>query len=486
MPSRNKLFNFQNTYSQLPPVLYSKGNPDPVSQPELVVFNRQLAAEMGLGSDQNNEELLAEVLAGNQLPGGSEPLSQAYAGHQFGGFTKLGDGRAVLLGEHITPDGKRFDIQLKGAGVTPFSRGGDGRGTLSSMLREYLMSEALHALGVPTSRALAVTATGDQVYRQTAEPGGILTRVASSHIRVGTFEYAAYFTDKKTLQSLLEYTVNRHYPELKGEKNLPLPFFKKVVDVQLKLVTEWMRIGFIHGVMNTDNTTISGETIDYGPCAFMNIYDPKTVFSSIDTGGRYSFGNQPSILQWNLAVLAQTLLTLTEVNSQKAFEEFKAVIEEVPVRYEQMRFEMYARKLGISNPQKQDKLLIESLLDYMKKHGADYTHTFLALRIGEFEGETLFESSDFREWYMRYTERLKQNPGGVEEAREMMGASNPAVIPRNNVVEQVLEKAVEGDMKSFRDFLEVLSDPYVFDEGHGKYRKVPSDFDAGYQTFCGT
>lgn len=239
MPLKNNLFNFQNTYSQLPPVLYSKGNPDPVSQPELVVFNRKLAAEMGLGSDQNNEELLAEVLAGNQLPGGSEPLSQAYAGHQFGGFTKLGDGRAVLLGEHTTPAGKRFDIQLKGAGVTPFSRGGDGRGTLSSMLREYLMSEALHALGVPTTRALAVTAIGDPVYRQTAESGGILTRVASSHIRVGTFEYAAYFTDKKTLQSLLEYTVNRHYPQLKGEENLPLAFFKKVVDAQLKLVTEW-------------------------------------------------------------------------------------------------------------------------------------------------------------------------------------------------------------------------------------------------------
>lgn len=486
MPLKNNLFNFHNTYSQLPPVLYSIGNPDPVSQPELVVFNRQLAAEMGLGSDQNNEELLAEVLAGNQLPGGSEPLSQAYAGHQFGGFTKLGDGRAVLLGEHITPAGKRFDIQLKGAGVTPFSRGGDGRGTLSSMLREYLMSEALYALGVPTTRAMAVTATGDPVYRQTAESGGILTRVASSHIRVGTFEYAAYFTDKKTLQSLLEYTVNRHYSELKGEENLPLAFFKKVVDVQLKLVTEWMRIGFIHGVMNTDNTTISGETIDYGPCAFMNIYDPKTVFSSIDTGGRYSFGNQPSILQWNLAVLAETLLKLTEGNSQKAFEELKAVIEEIPVRYEQLRFEMYARKLGILNPDKSDKLSIETLLDYMKKHGADYTNTFLALRSDKFEGETLFASSDFREWHVRYTERLKQNPGGIEEARQLMSANNPAVIPRNNLVEEVLKKAVEGDVESFRGFLEVLSNPYVFDEGHDKYRKVPSDFDAGYETYCGT
>lgn len=486
MQKKDNLFNFQNTYHTLPNAMYAKITPDPVSNPELVVFNQKLAEELTLGSDHYQTQKLTYILSGNQLPEGSEPLSQAYAGHQFGGFTKLGDGRAVLLGEHITKDKKRFDIQLKGSGSTPFSRGGDGRGTLSSMLREYFMSEALHALGVPTTRALAVVSTGDDVYRQNVEKGGILTRTASSHIRVGTFEFAAYFADKHALQALLKYTVQRHFPEIAGSDHLPTDFFKKVTDVQLELITRWMSIGFIHGVMNTDNTTISGETIDYGPCAFMNAYDPKTVFSSIDTGGRYSFGNQPKILQWNLAVLAEALLTLQGKDDKKAFEQYKELIEEIPSRYEYMRFEMYARKLGLVEPAHSDKLLIETLLEYMKKHRADYTNTFLALRLGEFDGEIMFQTAEFKEWLKKWENRATQNPGGVEHARELMESVNPAVIPRNNLVESALEQAVDGDLAPYQDLMNVLSEPYRYRPEHSDYRKVPHDFDAGYQTFCGT
>ncbi|MFD2202795.1 protein adenylyltransferase SelO [Shivajiella indica] len=477
-------WNLENTYQQLPEALFSTIHPTPVKSPQLIVLNHSLAKELGLDLEKYDTATLSAVFSGNQLPTDAKPMAQAYAGHQFGQFTMLGDGRAILLGEQVTPEGKRFDIQLKGSGRTPYSRNGDGRAHLSAMLREYLISEAMHYLGIPTSRSLAVVVTGEPVYREVIRAGAILTRVAESHIRVGTFEYARNFHNGQYLKDLLQYSIARHYPELDETENKALAFFEAVMDKQLDLITDWMRVGFIHGVMNTDNMSIPGETIDYGPCAFMNSYDPMTVFSSIDTQGRYAYGNQPFIAHWNLGCLASALLPEIAPVTEDALKIARESISRFPKDYESKWLEMMGRKLGIETTKPSDKALIDDLLHWMKNNKADYTNTFLYLRRNEFPKDSIYEKPEFKGWLLLWRDRISNNR---EKAQHLMDANNPAIIPRNHLVEEALDAAsIHGDLKPFQELLEVLQNPYEDRPGMDKYQEVPGEVDAGYQTFCGT
>ncbi len=478
-------WNFDNSYARLPASFFVRLNPVAVRAPKMVVFNRPLAESLGLDAQKLAGEEGTAIFSGNRIPEGGEPIAQAYAGHQFGYFTILGDGRAILLGEQITPDGNRLDIQLKGSGQTPFSRRGDGRAALGPMLREYLISEAMHALAIPTTRSLAVVATGEPVWRETALAGAILTRVAASHIRVGTFEYLAAHQDRDALRALADYTIWRHFPELQEAKKPYLALLKAVMARQAALVARWLLVGFIHGVMNTDNMALSGETIDYGPCAFMDTYDPATVFSSIDHQGRYAYANQPLIAQWNLARLAETLLPLMGDDPQRAIGEVQEAIEGFSAMHQRFWLSGMRAKLGLFNEEAEDGKLAQDLLEIMQRSQADYTNTFRNLE-PEGSGPPLIDDFAFVRWQERWRARLGRQPQSPEAARRLMKGRNPAVIPRNHQVEAALEAAANGDLTVLGRLLEVLSHPYRDRPEDVAYRLPPAPSEHVYQTFCGT
>jgi uncharacterized protein YdiU (UPF0061 family) len=488
---------FQNTFVELPSRFYARVAPSPVKNPRLVVFNRRLAEELGLDASALESEA-ATLLSGNQPPADADPIAMAYAGHQFGNFVpQLGDGRAILLGERVGRDGVRRDIQLKGSGRTPFSRNGDGRAAVGPMLREYLISEAMHALGIPTTRSLAVVTTGEQVVREGLLPGAVLTRVAASHIRVGTFEYFAARGDQDAVRLLLDYVIARHYPQAREASDPALAVLEAVAQRQAALIADWMSVGFIHGVMNTDNMAISGETIDYGPCAFMDHYDANTVFSSIDHGRRYAYGNQPAIAQWNLARFAETLLPLI-VDEKQAVDLATAAVRAFMPNFDTALLARMRRKLGLSTEGEGDVELIRSLLVTMQSANADFTLTFRRLA-GCAESAAkdaplreLFESSfGIDEWLKRWRERLAREPQGADdraaERAANMRAVNPAFIPRNHRVEAALEAASErGDFEPFHRLRKILERPYDDQPGAVEFELPPTPAERVLQTFCGT
>lgn len=479
-------WRFDNTYALLPEPLFVRRTPTPVAAPALVVLNESLARELGLDPDALRSEDGVAVLAGNRVPQGADPLAQAYAGHQFGYFTMLGDGRAILLGEHVAPSGRRVDIQLKGAGRTPYSRGGDGRAALGPMLREYIISEAMHALGIPTTRSLAVVATGEYVARETLLPGAVLTRVAASHLRVGTFQFAAACGRRDVLRALADYALRRHYPDVDpASPDRYVELLKGVAARQAALVAKWQLVGFVHGVMNTDNMTISGETIDYGPCAFIDVYDPATVFSSIDRHGRYAYNQQPHIGAWNIARFAEALLPLLHDDIDRAVELATEVVSEFPSQYERHWLEGMRAKLGLENEEEDDASLIADLLHLMATHGADYTNTFRALTLGRLEPTPLYDTGAWMGWYERWQARLARQ-ADPEGARQRMRAANPAVIPRNHRVEEALAAAEAGDLSVMERLLHVLADPYAYTPDQDPYAVPPPPSAVPYRTFCGT
>ncbi|MDN7246209.1 protein adenylyltransferase SelO [Planococcus shenhongbingii] len=480
-------WNLENSYARLPKAFFTNVKPHPVKSPKLAALNEPLAASLGLNIEELKSGKGLEVLAGNEIPEGALPLAQAYAGHQFGYLTMLGDGRAVLLGEQITPIGERFDIQLKGSGRTPYSRGGDGRAALGPMLREYIISEAMHALGIPTTRSLAVVATGEEVRRETSLPGAVLTRVAASHLRFGTFQYAAGVGDIDNIRALADYAIERHYSDVNLGDNRYLGFFREVAMRHASLVAKWQLAGFIHGVMNTDNMTISGETIDYGPCAFMDTYDPATVFSSIDHHGRYGYGNQPQIAGWNLARFAETLIPLLHEEQEEAVKLAQQVLSDYIKTYYAHWLSGMRAKLGVFNEESADEVLVADLLNLMKEYDADYTNTFRALTFDQLEDTVLFGKLEFTAWTEQWQARLTRQKQSKEQSHELMRNSNPAVIPRNHRVEEALEAAVQkGDYSVMEKLLKVLANPYAHSEEQKEYSTLPPESPDSYQTFCGT
>lgn len=479
-------FQLESTYTELPGILFSKTPPTPVRQPGIVVFNDKLADEIGLNLSGMRKEERTEFLSGNLVPEGTVPFAQAYAGHQFGNFTVLGDGRAIVLGEHLTPSGQRLDLQLKGSGSTPYSRRGDGRAALGPMLREYIISEAMHALRIPTTRSLAVVTTGEKVYRETELSGAILTRIAGSHIRVGTFEFTSLQADKKVTQALLDYLIDRHFPEIKEKDNQPFALLEAVIHQQAELITHWMRVGFIHGVMNTDNMALSGETIDYGPCAFMDTFAPDTVFSSIDHKGRYAYANQPYIAQWNLARLAESLLPLMNGKKEEIIGAAEDLLNSFEQIYKSKWLSMMGSKLGFAETGKEDEKLITDLLDWMHKNSADFTNTFLNLCKEEIPNEALYASESFQSWHVRWQNRLGEEEQGLEASFALMRSVNPSVIPRNHKVEEALQSAEEGDFSRFHDLLGAVEKPYEDGEHLLNYQAPPQPSEQVLETFCGT
>ena len=478
-------WHFNNTYSQLSQSFREKINPVPVNNPNLVVLNEGLASELDLDFSKIDKKELSKIFSGNKLPSGSNSIAQAYAGHQFGHFTMLGDGRAVLIGEHTTKTNEKYDIQFKGSGKTAFSRNGDGRAALGPMLREYIISEAMSGLNIPTTQSLAVVKTGEDIQREKKLPGAVLTRVASSHIRVGTFQYIAARQKKDELKTLLDYTIDRHYPEIKNSNTQAVDLLNLLIERQCDLVVNWMRVGFIHGVMNTDNMTISGETIDYGPCAFMNNYDPKTVFSSIDQTGRYAYCNQPVITKWNLARFAECLIPLIDKDQDKAVKIATETINSFEKKYEEKWMNMMRDKLGLFGLDNKDKFLILDLLTLMHEKKADYTNTFCYLMNLAPIKNKLFDDNDFINWKKRWKERLSKNNDTTKKSIELMKKNNPLVIPRNHKVEEALEAAEKNDLKPFTKLVEILKKPYNQKDDIISYQ-IPSNSDEKYQTFCGT
>tara|TARA_B100001029_G_scaffold38413_1_gene29613 strand:- start:183 stop:1634 length:1452 start_codon:yes stop_codon:yes gene_type:complete len=479
-------WRFDNTYSKLPEYFISNTSPIPVKSPELIILNDNLAKELGLNFSLIDKKDLSKLFSGNSLPEGSKAISQAYAGHQFGHFTMLGDGRAVLMGEHISKNNERFDIQFKGSGKTPFSRNGDGRAALGPMLREYIISEAMHALNIPTTRSLAVVKTGEDVMRENTLQGAILTRVASSHLRVGTFQFIAARKSENELKTLINYTINRHYPNIKQSKNQALEFLKVMIKQQTNLVINWMRVGFIHGVMNTDNMAISGETIDYGPCAFMDTYDPQTVFSSIDQFGRYSYSNQPNITKWNLARFAECLIPLIDPNKDKAIEIATETINNFDKNYEIKWINMMRDKLGLFGQDPKDLVLILDLLTWMHKNKADYTNTFCVLMNENVQKNKIYEDENFIIWKKRWEERLKLNNNNPEKFLKLMRSVNPLIIPRNHKVEEALEAANNNDLSPLIKLIKILEKPYDKQQENIDYQSPAPLGNKKYQTFCGT
>jgi uncharacterized protein YdiU (UPF0061 family) len=480
-------WNFDNSYARLPKSFYTKLTPTPVPSPKLIILNGPLATTLGLNVNALQSNDGTAVLAGNQIPEGALPLAQAYAGHQFGHFNMLGDGRALLLGEQITPQSERFDIQLKGSGATPYSRRGDGRAALGPMLREYIISEAMHALGIATTRSLAVIATGESIIRETKLPGAILTRVAASHIRVGTFQYVSQWGTDEDLRALADYTLQRHFPEVDADENRYLFLLQEVIKRQAELIAKWQLVGFIHGVMNTDNMAISGETIDYGPCAFMDAYDPATVFSSIDTQGRYAYGNQPHIAAWNLARFAETLLPLLHDNEAQAVKLAEDALSNFVEQYHRNWLTGMRAKLGIFNEELEDESLIDGLLSMMQKYRADYTNTFRGLTFDRPEDTVLYGTTEFVQWNELWQARLGRQQEPKASAHQLMRSSNPALIPRNHRVEDALEAAVKhGDNSVMERLLNVLSSPYTHSPEQVDYSTLPVQSSRSYQTFCGT
>lgn len=479
-------WNFNNSYLTLPTHLYSAGQPEGVTRPQLVLRNNALAQKLGLSFEGQSADDLAPLFSGATLPHGAEPIAQAYAGHQFGNFTMLGDGRAHLLGEHLTPTGARLDVQLKGSGRTPFSRRGDGKAALGPMLREYIISEAMHALNIPTTRSLAVVTTGEPVFRETVLDGAILTRIAASHIRVGTFQYVAAQRDLTTLKHFADYTINRHDPDLKESETPYLDFLHRVMQRQIDLVVNWMRVGFIHGVMNTDNVLISGETIDYGPCAFMDAYDPKTVFSSIDRTGRYSFGNQAPITQWNLARLAETLIPLLDEDLDKALKKAEDCIFSFQDHFQPAWLNMMRQKLGLFGQEDGDQDLVDRFLRWMQDNKQDYTNTFNSLSNPQQPTTGAFQTPEFSAWWQEWQTRQAQHRPNPTASFDVMGKANPRVIPRNHMVEAALKQAEEhGDISVTTELITALSQPYQ-DSPRPVDLTQPDPHGGYYQTFCGT
>lgn len=486
-------FAFDNSYARELEGFYVPWQAARVPTPRLIRLNRALADELGLNAATLTPDDAAALFAGNWMPDGATPLAQAYAGHQFGGFVpQLGDGRALLLGEVIDRRGQRRDIQFKGSGRTPFSRNGDGKAALGPVLREYLIGEAMHALGIPTTRALAVATTGEPVVRDSELPGAILTRVAASHIRVGTFEFFAARGEHSKVQQLADYSIARHYPALRQTENPYAMFLAAVCEAQAGLIARWMQVGFIHGVMNTDNMTISGETIDYGPCAFMDNYDPQTVFSSIDTRGRYAYGNQPTIANWNLARLADTLLPLIDQNESRAVEFATDVVNRFPEVYTSRWLDGMRAKLGLTTKEHGDAALVNDLLSLMTDHNADFTRVMRNLA-GAVRGDSLTVRSLFEEpaafdrWLEMWQARLAHEPLDPESRALTMDQLNPLYIPRNHKVEEALSAAVDdSDYVPFEKLCEVLARPFDERVGLEDYaRPAPASF-GPYRTFCGT
>ena len=478
-------WNFDNTYSRLSDIFKENIKPIAVKKPELVILNKDLAKDLNLDFTRTHEDELSSLFTGNKLPEGSNSIAQAYAGHQFGHFTMLGDGRAILIGEHLTQNNRRYDIQFKGSGRTSFSRNGDGRAALGPMLREYIISEAMHNLKIPTTRSLAVAKTGEKIMRDTLLHGAVLTRVAQSHIRVGTFQYLAASKKNDELKTLLEYVIKRHYPDIENSKNKPLDLLETLINKQIDLVVNWMRVGFIHGVMNTDNMAISGETIDYGPCAFMDTYDPKTVFSSIDQMGRYAYCNQPVITRWNLSRFAECLIPLININQDKAINQATEIINTFEKKYEEKWLNMMRGKLGLFNENDKDKSLILDLLTWMHQKKLDYTNTFCHLMNDEIKKDIKFEDENFQNWKIRWKERLRENSDNYQNYKKLMKTFNPIVIPRNHKVEEVLSEANQNNFEPLERLLEILKKPYDNQSDILDYQ-IPSSSNEKYQTFCGT
>jgi uncharacterized protein YdiU (UPF0061 family) len=487
-------FPFQNTYAALPDGFFARVAPTPVAAPRLVKLNRPLAIRLGLDPDRLASPEGTEILAGKRIPDGAEPIAMAYAGHQFGHFVpQLGDGRAILLGEVIDTDGVRCDIQLKGSGPTPFSRRGDGRAALGPVLREYIVSEAMSALGIPTTRSLAAVITGENVIRETALPGAVLTRVAASHIRVGTFQYFAARSDTEGVRRLADHVIARHYPQAEQAERPYHALLEGVVARQAELVARWLLVGFIHGVMNTDNTSVSGETIDYGPCAFMDHYDPAAVFSSIDEQGRYAYANQPRIALWNLTRLAECLLPLFSDDKDKAIEQAQLILNEFPGIFTAAYQAGLRQKIGLFTRQDGDEALVQDLLDAMAKNQADFTLTFRRLSDAADDSaanevrDQFTDPATYDEWAARWRKRTGDEPQTPAERRAAMRAVNPAFIPRNHRIEAVIQAAVQNDdYAPFEELLTVLGKPFDDQSGFAAYADPPMPEQRVLQTFCGT
>ena len=481
---------FDNTYSQLPERFYVRLDPVPVSEPGLIRVNRGLAELLGIDPAWLESEAGIETVAGNRVPDGADPIATVYAGHQFGSWNpRLGDGRAILLGEVVGDDGQRYDIQLKGSGLTPFSRNGDGRAPLGPVVREYIVSEAMHGLGIPTSRTLAAVTTGEKVYREQAFPGAVLARVAKSHIRIGTLQYFASVGDLEGLSLLVDHVIERHFADLAGADNPPLAMLERVIERQAELVASWQSIGFIHGVMNTDNMLLSGETIDYGPCAFMDYYNAAAVYSSIDHGGRYAYRNQPGIAHWNLACLAQALLPLIADDEDKAAELAQAALDRFADLFLAAYFSRLRDKLGFEQAQDGDEQLIQDFLDLLEQNGQDFTLAFRRLSELPLGGPTVlpFEfPAVFDSWLERWRERLQAEGQEAERLQQRMLATNPALIPRNHLVEAAIEQAYAGDFSKFHALTERLQRPFEDEPGDRELALPPRPEQIVQQTFCGT
>ena len=484
---------FDNSYQNLPQDFFERINPVPVRDPQLIIFNNDLGKSLGIDQKINKKEL-ANIFSGNEILKGSSPIALAYAGHQYGNFVnQLGDGRAVLLGEVSTPNQERFDMQLKGSGQTKFSRQGDGRSPLGPVIREYVVSEAMNALGIPSTRSLAAVTTGEKVFREVLLPGGILTRIAKSHIRVGTFEYFAAQKNTENLKTLADYTIKRHFPSLKDAANPYLSLLEIVSDRQIELISKWMGVGFIHGVMNTDNTSIVGETIDYGPCAFMDEYNPSTVFSSIDAHGRYAFGNQPLIAQWNMACFANSLLALIDKDTEKATAKAQKVINNFPNKMGEAVMNVMCKKIGLDGTKTNCHETLTKLLKIMLDNKSDYTLTFLYLSdIIKGKGDNLFKQqflkpNQISNWLKEWKELIIDENLAKKAIALSMEGSNPAFIPRNHLVERAIEAAVESnDFSEMKTLLTILSKPYEEQSRYGEYMKPPKSHEVVHQTFCGT
>jgi uncharacterized protein YdiU (UPF0061 family) len=478
-------WQLENSYADLPKQFFTRINPTPVNKPNLVIFNKALSKELGIDLP-DDKELLAQIFSGNKLPKKAKPISQAYAGHQFGHFSILGDGRAHLIGEQISSNGERFDIQFKGSGPTPYSRNGDGRAALAPMLREYIISEAMYALNIPTTRSLAVVSSGESIMRSSLTEGAILTRIAASHIRVGTFEYANKMLDHSAVKQLADYAIKRHFPEFLGEENTYLSFLKAVITQQAKLIASWMHIGFIHGVMNTDNMTISGETIDYGPCAFMDIFSMNKVFSSIDQNGRYEYGSQAHIAHWNLTKLAESLLPLLHENMDEAIKLAEVAISEYANDFNSAWIDGMRSKLGLLNEEEGDYVLAQNLFSWMENAKADFTTTFRDLSYENLSSKNIYNSPDFKKWYDLWQARLSRNSKQIKSALNTMRKCNPVIVPYNHLVEEALSAAEEGDIQPFYKLLSALEKPFEFSSSNEGFLNSTPDPNPHYQTFCGT
>ena len=480
----NSPFNFDYSYLSLPDKFYSLVKPALFTKSELFKLNSVLCHQLKV-STESEEGLINSILV-KQPNNGATSFAQAYAGHQFGHFTKLGDGRAIIIGEHLSQDKQRFDIQLKGSGRTPYSRGGDGKATLKAMLREYLISDAMHYLNIPTSRSLAVLKTGESIYRENLQEGAALVRVMKSHIRVGTFEYAARFGSTDDLKALTNYTIKRLYPEILEDENPVISLLQKVMESQIDLVADWMRVGFIHGVMNTDNTSVSCETFDYGPCAFMNSYHPDTVYSSIDRNGRYAFGKQSKIIKWNLSRFAEALLPIIHENKEKSIEIAQLYIDRFDAIWKKKYYGTMLEKIGIKTNDPIHYGLVDELFEAMKRLKMDYTNTFWDLSQEIVSDKSPINHEAFKPWLKKWKETVDKSIGS-EQAKKLMSKLNPIVIPRNHLVENALEEAVSGNKAIFEKLLSIISKPYQYQDGLEDFIK-PSEsiFESNYQTFCGT